>query len=88
MPDAKTGSSQFHPTPKLWRDFRSSESRVPKAHSPEIARKRGQSLAQMALAWVSRLGVRDGVIASVLFGASSVEQWRRSESAVLNGRTQ
>jgi L-glyceraldehyde 3-phosphate reductase len=35
-----------------------------------LARERGQSLAQMALAWV----LRDDVITSVLIGASSVEQ--------------
>jgi len=36
----------------------------------EIARQRGQSLAQMALAWV----LRHGVMASALVGASRVEQ--------------
>lgn len=36
----------------------------------EIARERGQSLAQMALAWV----LRDNRITSVLIGASSVKQ--------------
>ena len=36
----------------------------------EIAQKRGQSLAQMALAWV----LRDGAVASVLIGASKVSQ--------------
>jgi L-glyceraldehyde 3-phosphate reductase len=47
------------------------EVRVTKARAlQELARARGQSLAQMALAWV----LRDGVIASVLIGASSVEQ--------------
>jgi len=47
------------------------EVRVAKARAlQELARERGQSLAQMALAWV----LRDGVIASVLIGASSVEQ--------------
>jgi L-glyceraldehyde 3-phosphate reductase len=35
-----------------------------------IARSRGQSLAQMAIAWA----MRDGRVASVLLGASSVEQ--------------
>jgi L-glyceraldehyde 3-phosphate reductase len=47
------------------------EAHVSKARALlELARERGQSLAQMALAWV----LRDGVIASVLIGASSVEQ--------------
>lgn len=36
----------------------------------EIAKKRGQTLAQMALAWV----LRDERVTSALFGASSVEQ--------------
>ncbi|HEX6936506.1 MAG TPA: aldo/keto reductase, partial [Actinomycetes bacterium] len=36
----------------------------------EMARQRGQSLAQMALAWA----LRDSRITSVLIGASSVEQ--------------
>lgn len=36
----------------------------------ELAKRRGQSLAQMALAWV----LRDGVVTSVLIGASRPEQ--------------
>jgi L-glyceraldehyde 3-phosphate reductase len=36
----------------------------------EIARRRGQSLAQMALAWV----LRDARVTSALIGVSSVEQ--------------
>ena len=36
----------------------------------DLAKERGQSLAQMALAWV----LRDGVVASVLVGASRPEQ--------------
>jgi L-glyceraldehyde 3-phosphate reductase len=47
------------------------DARVEKARAlQELARARGQSLAQMSLAWV----LRNGVIASVLIGASSVEQ--------------
>jgi L-glyceraldehyde 3-phosphate reductase len=47
------------------------EEHVSKARAlQEVARERGQTLAQMALAWV----LRDGVIASVLIGASSVAQ--------------
>lgn len=38
----------------------------------DIAQERGQSLAQMALAWV----LKDGEVASVLIGASKVEQIR------------
>jgi len=44
----------------------------------DIARERGQSLAQMALAWV----LRDGVIASVMIGASSVEQVEQNVAAL------
>jgi len=44
----------------------------------ELAKERGQSLAQMALAWV----LRDGVIASVLIGASSVAQVEQNVAAL------
>ena len=44
----------------------------------EIARKRGQSLAQMALAWV----LRDGRVTSTLIGASSVAQIRENVAAL------
>ncbi len=55
------------------------ESHVSKARAlQEIARGRGQSLAQMALAWV----LRDGVIASVLIGASSVAQVEQNVAAL------
>lgn len=36
----------------------------------EVAKKRGQTLAQMAIAWI----LRDGVVTSVLIGASRVSQ--------------
>jgi L-glyceraldehyde 3-phosphate reductase len=36
----------------------------------EIAEKRGQTLAQMAIAWV----LRNGKVSSVLVGASNVQQ--------------
>ena len=36
----------------------------------EIARRRGQTLAEMALAWV----LRDGIVSSVLVGASKPSQ--------------
>lgn len=45
-----------------------------------IAAKRGQSLAQMALAWV----LRDPVVASVIVGASSVAQLEDNMKAVQN----
>ena len=43
-----------------------------------IAKKRGQSLAQMALAWV----LRDQRVTSALIGASSVQQLEDSAAAV------
>ncbi|MER6177684.1 L-glyceraldehyde 3-phosphate reductase [Streptosporangium sp. NPDC001681] len=46
----------------------------------EIASGRGQSLAQMALAWA----LRDRRVTSVLIGASSVEQLENSLAAVQN----
>jgi L-glyceraldehyde 3-phosphate reductase len=55
------------------------ETHVSKARAlQELAQERGQSLAQMALAWV----LRDGVIASVLIGASSVEQVEQDVAAL------
>ena len=44
----------------------------------EIAKERGQTLAQMALAWV----LRDGRMTSTLIGASSVEQLEDNVAAV------
>jgi L-glyceraldehyde 3-phosphate reductase len=46
----------------------------------EIARRRGQTLAQMALAWI----LRDPRVASALVGASSVEQLEDSLAALEN----
>jgi L-glyceraldehyde 3-phosphate reductase len=46
----------------------------------EIARRRGQSLAQMALAWV----LRDNRITSVLIGASSVQQINNNVETLRN----
>jgi L-glyceraldehyde 3-phosphate reductase len=46
----------------------------------EIARRRGQSLAQMALAWVAR----DERVSSVLIGASSVRQLEQNIAALDN----
>ena len=55
------------------------EAHVSKARAlQEVARERGQSLAQMALAWV----LRDPVIASVLIGASSVEQVEQNVATI------
>ena len=44
----------------------------------EIARARGQTLAQLAIAWV----LRDPRMSSALVGASSVEQLRENVAAV------
>jgi L-glyceraldehyde 3-phosphate reductase len=46
----------------------------------EIARQRGQSLAQMAYAWV----LRDPRVTSTLVGASSVDQLRENVGALAN----
>ncbi len=46
----------------------------------ELARKRGQSLAQMALAWV----LRDGRMTSALIGASRVEQIEQNVASFAN----
>jgi len=49
-------------------------------HLNEVAQRRGQSLAQMALAWT----LRDGRMTSTLIGASSVEQLEDSLGALRN----
>jgi L-glyceraldehyde 3-phosphate reductase len=55
------------------------EEHVAKARAlQEVARERGQSLAQMALAWV----LRDSPVASVLIGASSVQQLEQNVAAL------
>lgn len=46
----------------------------------EIATRRGQSLAQMAIAWV----LRDPRVSSALIGASSVEQLEQNAAALKN----
>jgi L-glyceraldehyde 3-phosphate reductase len=46
----------------------------------EIAQRRGQSLAQLALAWV----LRDPRVTSALVGASSVAQLENSIAALQN----
>lgn len=61
------------------------ESDVQKYHEAivklnEIAHSRGQSLAQMALAWV----LKDGAVASVLIGASKVSQIHDNLGALQN----
>lgn len=46
----------------------------------EVAKDRGQTLAQMALAWV----LRDGKVTSALIGASRVEQIEENVGAIAN----
>ena len=46
----------------------------------EIAKGRGQSLAQMALAWV----LNDDRVTSVIVGASSVEQLKSNMQSIRN----
>jgi L-glyceraldehyde 3-phosphate reductase len=46
----------------------------------EIAKRRGQTLAQMAYAWV----LRDPRVTSTLIGASSVDQVRENVAALAN----
>ena len=55
------------------------EAHISKARTlQEMARERGQSLAQMALAWV----LRDSVVTSALIGASRVEQIEQNVAAL------
>jgi L-glyceraldehyde 3-phosphate reductase len=55
------------------------EAHISKARAlQEMARERGQSLAQMALAWV----LRDSVVTSALIGASRVEQIEQNVAAL------
>jgi L-glyceraldehyde 3-phosphate reductase len=57
------------------------EHRLAQIHAlNELAAQRGQSLAQMALAWV----LRDGRITSALIGASRVEQIEQNVAALAN----
>jgi L-glyceraldehyde 3-phosphate reductase len=44
----------------------------------QVAQRRGQTLAQMAIAWV----LRDPVVTSALVGASSVEQLEQNLAAL------
>jgi L-glyceraldehyde 3-phosphate reductase len=64
----------------LGSDFLSQENLAHIAALNEIAASRGQSLAQMAIAWV----LRDERVTSALVGASSVSQLENSVGAVNN----
>ena len=50
----------------------------------DIAVQRGQSLAQMAIAWVLRDQRKGAPVTSALIGASSVQQLENSAAAVMN----
>ena len=70
---------------RIWRDGRFlkesavTEERLSQIRAlQEIAKERGQSLAQMALSWV----LRDGDVTSVLIGASKPEQIRENVKIV------
>ena len=63
-------SRAARPTGHLKREVVTPERVAQIARLNEIARQRGQSLAEMALAWL----LRDNRVTSVLIGASSVEQ--------------
>jgi L-glyceraldehyde 3-phosphate reductase len=64
----------------LARDFLSEENLGHVRALNDVARERGQSLAQMAIAWT----LRDPRVTSSLIGASSVEQLEDSLAAVQN----
>ena len=66
----------------LWfqRDFLSDENLMRVRALNEIALRRGQTLAQMAIAWV----LRDRRVTSALIGARNVEQLDNSLDAVKN----
>jgi len=46
----------------------------------EVARQRGQSLAQMAVVWV----LRDAAVTSALMGVSRIEQLEQNVAALQN----
>jgi L-glyceraldehyde 3-phosphate reductase len=64
----------------LKRDFINEENMARVRGLNEIAQRRGQALAQMALAWV----LRDPRVTSALIGASSVEQLETNVAALDN----
>ena len=64
----------------LKQDFISEENMARVRALNEIAQRRGQALAQMALAWV----LRDPRVTSALIGASSVEQLETNVAALEN----
>jgi L-glyceraldehyde 3-phosphate reductase len=71
------GSRASRPS-SLWPDLISEDAMEKIRALNEIAARRGQTLAQMALAWV----LRDGRVTSALIGASSVEQLEDNVAAL------
>ncbi|MFF2815257.1 aldo/keto reductase [Kitasatospora cineracea] len=80
LTDVPAGSRAAGPSPFLSASNIKDETRVRIGALNEIARSRGQSLAQMAVAWVLR-GAR---VTSALVGASSVAQLEDNVGAVRN----
>jgi L-glyceraldehyde 3-phosphate reductase len=71
--DSRAAEGRF-----LTRDFLTEENLARVRALAEIARRRGQSLAQMAIAWT----LRDPRVTSALIGASGVEQLEQNVAAL------
>jgi L-glyceraldehyde 3-phosphate reductase len=72
-PDSRAAQDRF-----LKRDFLTEENLARVSALNEIARRRGQQLAQMAIAWT----LNDPRVTSALIGASSVEQLEQNVAAL------
>jgi len=72
------GDSRANEGPSFQREFLNEENLKRVRALDEIARRRGQSLAQMAIAWV----LRDKRVTSALIGARNVEQLDNSLDAL------
>jgi L-glyceraldehyde 3-phosphate reductase len=73
--DSRAAEGRF-----LKRDFLTDENLARVRALAEVAQRRGQSLAQMAIAWT----LRDPRVTSALIGASSVEQLEQNVAALEN----
>jgi L-glyceraldehyde 3-phosphate reductase len=73
--DSRAAQDRF-----LKRDFLTDENLARVRALAEIAQRRGQSLAQLAIAWT----LRDPRVTSALIGASSVEQLEQNVAALEN----
>ena len=76
IPEDSRAAKDFY----LKKDFLNEENMARVRALNEIAGRRGQKLAQMALAWV----LRDPRVTSALIGASSVEQLETNVAALDN----